>query len=74
MNGPTDGSIDSGLQISSGKSANILLISGDANLRSEWYGLLRAMGYSVVRDHMIRDESERLCSDLVQAKIIKAFT
>jgi DNA-binding NtrC family response regulator len=50
MNGAVDGSIDSGMQISSGKSANVRLVCSDADLESEWYALLRAMGYAVLRD------------------------
>jgi len=50
MNEPSISSIDSGLQISNGGSAAVQLISADEKLRSEWIALLKAMGYTVVRD------------------------
>lgn len=57
-----DGSIDSGLQLSSGPSANVQLISSNADLRSEWYALLRAMGYAVIQHAAPQQNGEKSAS------------
>ena len=45
-----NGSADSGILIPSRPASTVLLVAGDSKQRSEWFALLRAMGYTVVPD------------------------
>ena len=65
MSGSMDGSIDSGLLIPSESAATVQLISSDANLRSEWYALLRAMGYAVIQHAAPQQNGDKSASKRV---------
>ena len=65
MSGSIEGSIDSGLLIPSESAATVQLISSDANLRSEWYALLRAMGYAVIQHAAPQQNGEKSASKRV---------
>src|SRR3990172_7054510 len=65
MRGSMDGSIDSGLLIPSESAATVQLISSDANLRSEWYALLRAMGYAEIQHAAPQQNGDKSASKRV---------